>query len=463
MTRRRDLALAVFLVIVVAGGVTFDFISNDVGSRERSPIEGDRFRSRAVFCPPAIGGNKSNTAFTIASGEGTASTVGLAPIVPEPQDIPAGEILVQESLGGDPLEVVGYGSEVVATAATSKPSTGAGAARCAPRASGRWYFAAGSASIDADERILVYNPFPDEAVVTLALFTPGGERTRTGLQDVAVPAHEWRSIPINEVIQVKKTLAVEVVARRGRVVAWREMVIDSKDRPDGIEYDLGAPAPALKWYFPDGAVGEGANETLTILNPGEREATVSIVLATPVETLTPPDLVEYPIPPRSQQVISIEEFAGGNKDGIASVSAIVTSVNGEPIVAERTIAISSDEMSGESSELGTTTTSASWFLGPAVLFPENDAVAIMAPGGDDVTLDISILVKGSGAISPPELQGLKIRAGSRIKVPIATWTRGKTAGVIVTGDSPVVAERTAYAAGVNDIASLMGIPIRTLP
>lgn len=464
MTGRREIVFAAFVVLVLLGGVAFDLMGPEVEIPSAAEIQGERFESRAVFCPPATGGRQASTYFTFGSAGGGDTIIGSSTEAGEPQELPADQILVHHSEASEPLDVVGFGSPAAATAVTarSEPS-GVGAAHCATAAATRWYFAAGSADIDRDEKILIYNPFPDEAVVTLALFAPKGEQSRTALRDVAVPAGEWRTIAINDVITKRKTLAVEVAARRGRVVAWREMATFGKGLPKGIDYDLGAPTPMGQWFFPDGAVGEGADETISILNPGQQQAVVSVILATPVETLTPPDLVEYAIPPRSQRVISIEEFAGGNKDGIASVSAIVTSVNGEPVIAERSMSLDTEDLSGQASELGATQTSPSWFLGPAARSPSVDAVAVMAPGSEDVVVDITILRVGESPLAPESLQGLEITAGSRIKVTIGEWTRDETMAVLVIADSDVVAERFSYSAGADDISSLMGQPIKMLP
>ena len=464
MTGRREIVFLVFVVVILIGGVAFDLLSSDVSRQSPGLAEGERFESRAVFCPPASGKAKANTYFTVASGTGEDTVVGTSSSADDPADLAADQILSFHSEQSDALDIVGFGSTVVASGISARDDpSGAGAAQCASEASERWYFAAGSSSIDVTEKILIYNPFPDEAVVSLGAITPRGDRAMTALRDLAVPAKEWRTILFSDVVQVKDTIAVEIETRRGRVVAWRETTAFGKDVTKGIEFDLGAPAPEMQWYFPDGAAGEGAEETISLLNPGDQEAVVSVILATPEETLTPPDLVEFVVPPRTQRVISIGDFAGKKKSELISVSAIVTSLNGQPVIAERTVTLDTEDLSGRSSELGATETSQAWFLGPAARAPSGDAVVVMAPGAEDVTVDLTILSEEGTPLAPAELQGLEITAGSRIKVAIGEWTRGEMMGVIVSSDQVVVAERFSYSEGAADITALMGQPIKMLP
>lgn len=459
MNERKETVFLAFVAFVLAAGVGFELVSSDVEPRAAAPVEGERFTSRALFCPPAVGGPETTTLITAAGDPGEIATVAVPPDRPEPVDVVQGGVITAEGKNGNPVQVVGYGTELAGSTVTvgSRPSDGSGAANCSVSASSRWYFSAGSASIDADERILVYNPFPDEAVVRLALMAPGGERTNTSLSDVAIPANEWRTISINEVIQVKKQIAVEVIAKRGRVVAWREMFLAGRGVPTGIDYSLGAPEPAERWYFADGAIGADVTETISVLNPGNEEATINVMIATSDETLTPPDLVEFPVPPRSQQVIDLEAYVKAPKEGTEAVSATVAVADGPGVVVERTTVWDGEEISGTSAEIGATVTSTSWFVGPASANPVSDFVAIFNPSGSDATVDITLLTK-KGPETPPDLQGLSVPAGSRVKVPIGSVVGGKPVAVHVGSDTEVVAERFAVSAQPQDVSALMGYP-----
>jgi hypothetical protein len=472
--RIRELVFVVVGLGLLAGGVAIDALASGVVEPGLARPEG-HIQARAVFCPPTSGEAGSVVRAAAASGADGEAAIGIEPVAPQPVEVPAGGSLVAripheeadgtenteavvDILRGETAEVIGYGGPVAAggLVSASGPARGAAAAPCSSVAASEWFFAAGSAALDTDQRILLYNPFPDEAVIRLSLYTPRGLETKTSLQEVAVPARSSTAVLINEAIRVRGTVGSRIVAKRGRVVAWREMFTQSGDRPRNSQMSLGTPQTAEAWYFADGALGPGVSESIGLLNPAGREAIVSITVSTSQETLQPRKLLEYPVPRHSAVEIPLEDFVK-EPDEFTGASVTVKSVNGVSIAAERTVYYSTDGFSGGTAETGAPTAQQRWVLPPAAGSPDDDGVALMNPTSEPVTVDLTVLSL-EGPRRPEAIQGIRIGPGSRRKLQVQNYNGGRALPVLAVGTGPFVAERYAYSPNDEDVSVVLGVP-----
>ena len=457
--RPRDGVVASLIAVLLFGGVALDTFGPDVTpARSVAPAE-PAFDARAVFCPPALDRPASHTTLSAASRVDVPVDVGVEPASDERVRLGPQTILQVKPPSAHAVDVVGYGGPVDASVVTSieTPVSGVGGAACAPRASTRWYFPEGNSTVTHDERLLIYNPFPDEAVVRVALLTPGGERTKAGLADVAVPAESSIGLAINEFLLEQRVLGAVVSAVRGRVVAWRLSIARPDEKPSGVQFTLGATAVADEWYFPEGAVGAGYEERISIMNPGTDEATVEITLVAGSKSLPAAGGTEVPVPARSTVVIVLHESALPGESGGAG--AKVRSLNGVPIVVERTVFYATEDADGVASEIGATRPSLSWYLGPATTRPDTDAAVFLNVGTEEAQLSLTLIGATGPALRPESLSNLKIAGGARLRVPLADLTKGEPYAVLVESTGEVVAERVSYSGSAGDVASVMGIPL----
>jgi hypothetical protein len=458
--RLREPAFAGAIALMLAVGVLVDVATGGVSAPARQLPGPGALSARAVFCPPTSGEQATARASVVATGRETVMVDTGA----ETRDLNPDRSLGVNRDSNEPLEILGYGRPVVAGVAVSTGGSaeGAGALLCSGVASPQWYFAAGSASLASDERILLYNPFPDEAVVRVNFFTPEGRELRTTFEEVPVPARSWESVEINEAIRVTTAVAVAVNASRGRVVAWRELFAKPEQLPSGLQATVGAPASAPEWYFPDGAIGPGADERIALFNPTGRQAEVAITLSTTQETIQGRRLMEIAVPRRSTLQVSLEEKLRLPAE-LTGVSATVISLNGVDIVAERTVWYSTGEVRGVASEVGARRPALRWALPPAAVSPTTDAVTVMNPGAEPVTVAIEFLRTNDAPIAPGDLQEIHLRPGSRVKLPVGEYTAGRSVPALVTASGPVIAERFSYSNQDSDAGSLIGIPLRQWP
>lgn len=457
LDREAGLGLSILAVIIL--GLAIEATIGDVGAAEPAVVEGPRFEERALFCPPGVSEGKS---FAIsASLEGEVS-LGLEPARPDRVELDEGRIFIQQLPGRAPTDVVGYGAPVRAGALTRarEPVIGEAAARCSDRASAHWFFAAGASTLGVDQRLLIYNPFPDEAVVRISFLTEAGVETKGNLADVPVPSKSSTEIRVNKFSGLERTLGVRIDAKRGRVAAWRVLYDDPDGGPTGVQMSLGAAAPSETWFFPDGSVGEGVDERIALMNPSDAEATITISLqGSGGQIVQPEDLVAIELPPGTARQISLNEMLNKKEQEVGGVSAIVQSTNGVAFVAERSIRYNTAGVSGSAAEIGAPRASGSWLVPAATLNPSSDTVVVMNPGAAPATIDLELLFEEGQALRPAELQGRSLDPGGRIKIGIGKWTQLEAAMVKLTSSVPVVVERFSYSEVPDDVGSVIGFPL----
>jgi hypothetical protein len=444
---------AVAVVAAAAAAVALDAV--------RGPVA-----APAALRPTAMGGTVERAAFCPPAGAAAPGVLSLAApggrtLVVEPpgraRAVPASGVLTTRA-SGQPTIATGRGAGVAGSATVALPGRARGAASeaCTEEASTQWFFPEGSSSLAADMRLLVFNPFLDEAVVRITFFTARGPKAKATLADVAVPAGRAVAITVNEHIFRQSLLATSVTAERGRVVAWRQLLVGRK-RVRALHAGLGARAAAPTWYLPEGGVGPGYDETITLLNPSEDEAVVTITLSTAGRVLQPARLVELTVPPATARRVDLLPPGSGPKEPLAA-SVTVTSTNGTPVVAERVVAYSRGVSEGVASEVGAPAPARRWFLGAAVAAPDEDEIAVMNPGA--LPAEVSIrLAAGDATRSPKALRRVRVAAGLRATIALGRWTKGRAWGALLVSDEPVVVERRAASAREQDTAVVMGVPL----
>jgi hypothetical protein len=445
------------LVAVVVGvgvlGIAVEAAVEDVGRGEHT-VPDVRYESHTQFCPPPVAGG-SGTLWAATTTEG--ADVRFEPQEDDARALPAEALVTKPAFPGEPVDVVGYGAPLAASVTQSigEPSAGVGAAACSLTASDHWYFAQGSSQNDIIERLVLYNPFPAEAVVRVTTFRENQSDAIALLSDVSVPADSHTVVDFQESIKpLAGQVGVEVVAKRGRVVAWRSMLVLAEDRPPGLELTLGATAPATTVYFPDGAGTVERSTSIVIMNPTEDEASVRLSLLTTKRPIEPPGLGEIAIPPMTARAIGLRAALEG-QDPPDSFGIVVGS--NRPIVAERTIS-STGEQSGRASEVGTDITAGTWSLLPVAPRTSNDRLTILNPGDEAVDVTVT-LAPIEGQASTPEALNVTVRGHRRAELLLDQFAERAPFVALVKASGPVVAERSGYAAARADLVSAIGVPV----
>jgi hypothetical protein len=166
---------------------------------------------------------------------------------------------------------------------------------------------------------------------------------------------------------------------------------------------------------------------------------------------------EVPVAARSTVAVELDDAALPIERGGAAV--IVRSLNGVPIVAERTVSYATEELEGVASEIGAPEPALRWLLGPATSRPDTDSVVLLSASDEEARVTLTLLRPDGRPLEPQGLADLTVPGGARLRVPLGEISGGEAYAVVVDSTEPLVAERFSYSAGAGDVASLMGIPL----
>lgn len=455
---RRELVLAVVAVTLVAVGVLIDVAADAVDPGPMTTTS-DRIVERAAYCPPSPEGATELRVAAVAEQPDRNVSAAIQPMAADPFELPPGRSVVQPVRDGRAQHIVGSGSQMVAGAATAFANgrvTGLAGARCSRGAASRWYFAAGSSLLSADDRLLIHNPFPEDAVVGVVFVTGDGESSPANASDLAIPAGESLMLRVNDFVTAERVLSAIVSADRGRVVAWKVMLEQPDALPEGVVATLGAKGTATTWFFPSGHVQTGVREVISVLNPGDREALVTVSLATRTGAVQPRRLAQVRIPPHTSAALSLPENVGPKQAEVGGASVIVAAQNNVLIVAERTVYYATSSMRGIESEVGARTTSTGWALPPLAPDAGIDRLFLLNPGAESASISVTLYRPDGDPLRPPQLQDVELRPGLRRELSLDEVEGAGGMVAVVRASQPVVAERTAMSERLSDVASVMG-------
>ncbi|HEU4481043.1 MAG TPA: DUF5719 family protein [Actinomycetota bacterium] len=457
--RTRDASLAAGIVLLLLAGLVLGAGRDDIEPTpvvDRAPV----FVEEAMFCPPVPGATEGAAGF--AAGAPSGAPLKMDVITgddEEPVEVPGETILLRDPDDAVATTVVGFGSHIEATGTMSfsEPVSGLGSAACLDRPATDWYFPQGSSARDFNERLVLLNPFQDEAVVNVTFFTRGGRQVKARLQSVPVPAGETTSIRVNQFILQQRTLAAHVSTERGRILAWKALFDASEERNPGVSVSQGLMEPNEEWFFPAGGVGGGLDERISLLNTTADDAVVNISLVTDEQMRQPSSLVEITVPSETVRDISLNEAVNGRDLGAAS--AIVRSVNGVPLFAERSVSYGDPGFRGYASEMGAGVESTTWWLGSVGPRLTNDSIVVLNLDEAPATVTVSLWREDGQPVDDVSLEEVRVRPGGRARISLEDLTGGEAMVALLEASGPVIAERVGASSERSDVTSLMGVPI----
>jgi hypothetical protein len=309
--------------------------------------------------------------------------------------------------------------------------TGVSTTPCADRASSTWYLADGTTTADASLTLVLYNPFPDDAVVDVSFTTVERTLEPPGLQGAVIPGQSVRLVDLGQQAQREEVVSTAVRGRGSRLVVGR---IQSADNPTrhGFTAGLAAADAQQTWWFPDGDKGEGAGERLVVFNPGDLDASVEL-------SFLP---ANGGVAAQSNVVVAPSTFSVVDVNGLAEVPpgphSVLVNVVGEqtPVVVERVLTRPLDDTATTTVLLGSQITVPEWYVVEPSVSP-GGVLVVMNSAGLPTTAAIKA-VGPAGAVAVPGLEAVPVPASGSV-----TITLPDTVGpfpVMVEGAQPVVVE-----------------------
>ena len=248
----------------------------------------------------------------------------------------------------------GYGSHV--ETAVAAPAT-------------TWYFAEGSTSGPFALFYLLQNPQSTPVDATVRYLRPLGlppiEKVYTLL-----PFSRTTIVVDGEGADLASTDVSAVITAASPIVAERAMYYSQPDQPFAAGHEsAGVTAPALEWFLAEGATGTFFDLFVLIANPNASAATVAVeylLVGGGSETRT------YTVAGNSRSTIWVDDEQLPPGSGLrpfanVSLSMVVRSTNGVPIVVERTMwwpgpALTSNFWYEAHNSPGATTTATRWVV-----------------------------------------------------------------------------------------------------
>ncbi len=206
-------------------------------------------------------------------------------------------------------------------------------APCASTVGRTWFTAAGSTRRDADLALVLFNPFPDDAVVDVEVATEAesGPFRSTALEGIVVPGGRPTVVVLTDIARRRDQVSMLIETRAGRVVVDRLQSYDGSLDRQGLSVAVGLAGTATDWALQTGPRLPGERERLVLYNPGDETAEVEVVVQPADETFVEP--WERSVARRSFVVLELDELDRGVPPGVGH-GIIVSSLNEVPVTAE---------------------------------------------------------------------------------------------------------------------------------
>lgn len=383
------------------------------------------------------------------------------------------------------------GGQVVVEHRVSGP-LGYDLAPCAASASDRWYFPGGDTLLGDDMVLALFNPFPADATVDIAFVTDGADldannRAPRALQGLPVPGRSLVVVRVADQVSRRSHVVTTVKASAGQVVVDQLQTYGGNLAPPnstgqagqgaqpgqndgdttvslpppGVTVHLGVPRPATSWIFPDGRKTDGAHESYVVYNPSDRPANVdvSMTLDDPAANPAPAPFEITGLAPGAFQVVELDKETRV-PNGVDH-SAVVRSLNGVPVVAQRLLyAAGPWSHAGAAATTGSPVTATTWVLATGTNLPTTDEqVVVFNPSHAMARIRVRAVDSGK-ALAPAGPATFQVGPGRRLTVPITSLkVQNGDLATVVTSDKPVVVERTLLENNGVGISSNVAVPL----
>jgi hypothetical protein len=438
MRDRAQLLVGLLLLAsVVAAGLEVDRV---VGARPFGVAAPPGVPSGAWFCPHG-GGEAWDVRIGLANpgGEPVLARVrGIGegrPGAPQDHLVPPGSTLVVPvpGEGRAASTVVEYFGGVLAAgwlALAGEDANGVAAEPCLPEAGTRWLLPDGSGLREYDDVVVVMNPLPAPAVVSLTVFSDGRDPVQTERwTNVTIGPYRARAFRLDAVALGETTASTLVEAEIGRI-AVATLGISTTG---GIRSVLGVPGDATEQVLP--GAGDVGRSELAVVSTGEEPAGVSGEMLE--SEIRQPLAALAEAGPRPRAATTVPLTTG-------SPSTLLVRADRPGVAfARRTFGVVADQGStAGAAEAGT-----AWVLVPSVIGqPSHPRIALANPGEVPASVVLSVLPV-EGVAAPPPVT-VRIPPGATVLAPKGFTAQAATSSVLAVAQvGTFVPVSASYALG----------------
>lgn len=310
---RRLLALAAVValtLVAVAQAAPAPSEEPSFGGTQPPEPEGAVGKSSVWYCSWVDSGGVRDSIYGVASGVDVDVTISLpSPVPNEPPDTFAFDLVGPGARGidtsvivrrGEAPGIVEFDDGPAAAAAVMWADALATGDRCVVSVPKLWHLPGGTTRIGAFLSLRLFNPFPENAKVTVNAVSEFGNVPLPELEGFDVPGRTWRTIDVSQIIPLFDDVAVTVSTSQG-------IVIPSLVLADNTgEASWPGTGLSTSWEFPV-AVDGGLAPFVALSNTGSTAAEVFVDIFTPDGSIL--DAATRTVEPRTPLRISLGEFA----------------------------------------------------------------------------------------------------------------------------------------------------------
>ena len=315
------------------------------------------------------------------------------------------------------VEIYGGGGYVEQRA--DSPS-GSAVSPCSNSTSSTWYFADGYTLEGSREELVITNPFPSDAIVSIREATRTETRPPAILQSLLVRANSVLVISQDLLAKRELVLAITVESVRGRVVVGRAQEYLTTVGRAGFTMTLGAPALGDQFFFADGEVAGNAIERYSIYNASDTEAVVNAVFLgiDAASGFVNPEPIT--IPPGNVVSLIASEVPGMPEGRHGAVFSTETAAS---IVVERAITRTTGDIVATSVVMGSPPAFAStrWSMAIGTDLAVEDVLVVLNVDAAPGTVTVKTLGAG-GEVPVPGMEAIALPAGGVITIDVSDPT-----------------------------------------
>lgn len=290
-------------------------------------------------------------------------------------------------------------------------------------------FAEGYTGPNFEEYLTLFNP-QNKAVDAQVLYQFNGGGTQA--QPVALAPRGRVTVNVNQVVGPNREVAVSVSASDG-IVVERPMYFAFDGVLAGGHTSNGLPAPTRNLTFAEGYTGPGFTEFLTILNPNDSPANVSITYLLGGGGTVPQGIQ---VGPRARFTIRVNDI-------VPDREVSVNMSSDQPIVAERPMYFTyKGRIAGGHDVVGTTRSSQFWvFPGGDTMGGVDTYLTVANPNPADVAMTVVFFDDRGRTLT----RNFSIPANARQTVDVGRQAgSNRIVGAEIAASAPVVAEQPVY-------------------
>jgi len=301
------------------------------------------------------------------------------------------------------------------------------------------YFAEGSNNTFFQTTIDLANPGTQDATVNLRFLRSDGVVIPYVL---TVAAQRHVAVVTTAVSGIESADFSTVIETNQLVVAERTMVWTPDERY-GSHTETSVKAPSTDWFFAEGATHGIFSLFYLLANATDQDAQVQIRYLLPGGQA--PIVLSYDVGPHSRLTIPVDE-----QPGLAAtdVSAVIQSVNGVPIIAERAMYFTpagQPSFTGGSDSAGVTAPNGHWFFAEGAtggffnmfLLLANPSATNTANATVSYLLENGTVIPVHHTLPPNSRQTYNV-------ADEAPALKSANMSTVVDSDVPIVAERSMY-------------------